>query len=190
MSNSKKKPIIFSALEVANICGVVNQTAINWIKQTHLKAFKTPGGQYRVYLEDLLNFMQSQDMRIPEQLLDLANTSVIKILVIEKEIGLNNVIVGELKREIPNIETFQATNAFEAGALFAKQKPDVIIFDDLTIQAGVDSLFAQIDLMEYTSKPTLIQIATNKKSTTIKNGVFTLQKPIDLKLLVQIINEN
>ena len=51
-----KKNQNLSALEVANICGVVNQTAINWIKSGHLKAFITPGGQYRVYTDDLISF--------------------------------------------------------------------------------------------------------------------------------------
>ncbi|MDR2747514.1 MAG: histidine kinase, partial [Treponema sp.] len=32
---------MYSALEVANICGVVNQTAINWIRNGYLKAFVT-----------------------------------------------------------------------------------------------------------------------------------------------------
>ena len=31
MAKRKPKPTVYSALEVANICGVVNQTAINWI---------------------------------------------------------------------------------------------------------------------------------------------------------------
>ena len=56
MGKKEKKVRIFSALEVADICGVVNQTAINWIKNGFLKAFMTPGGQYRVYAEDLFTF--------------------------------------------------------------------------------------------------------------------------------------
>ena len=32
MVKKRKRIKIYSALEVANICGVVNQTAINWIK--------------------------------------------------------------------------------------------------------------------------------------------------------------
>ena len=31
MVKKTKKTTVYSALEVANICGVVNQTAINWI---------------------------------------------------------------------------------------------------------------------------------------------------------------
>ncbi|MBP5251612.1 MAG: helix-turn-helix domain-containing protein, partial [Treponema sp.] len=54
MGKTEKNSHVYSALEVAKICGVVNQTAINWIKNGYLKAFKTPGGQFRVYPEDLL----------------------------------------------------------------------------------------------------------------------------------------
>ena len=41
MAKGGRRVRIFSALEVANICGVVNQTAINWIRNGHLKAFTT-----------------------------------------------------------------------------------------------------------------------------------------------------
>ncbi|HUW42488.1 MAG TPA: helix-turn-helix domain-containing protein, partial [Rectinemataceae bacterium] len=68
MSKSAKKVRIFSALEVANLCGVVNQTAINWIRNGYLKAFTTPGGQYRIYAEDLTEFLDSRGMRIPPEL--------------------------------------------------------------------------------------------------------------------------
>lgn len=60
----------YSALKVAQICGVVNQTAINWIKAGLLKAFKTPGGQYRVYPEDLAAFMRKRVMKVPSELLE------------------------------------------------------------------------------------------------------------------------
>ena len=60
---------MYSAMEAARFCGVVNQTAINWIKAGHLKAFKTPGGQFRVYPEDLAAFMESRRMQIPPELL-------------------------------------------------------------------------------------------------------------------------
>ena len=68
MSKSVKKVRIFSALEVANLCGVVNQTAINWIRNGYLKAFTTPGGQYRIYAEDLVAFLEKRGMRVPPEL--------------------------------------------------------------------------------------------------------------------------
>ena len=65
MTNNTEKPSVFSALEVANVCGVVNQTAINWIRGGHLKAYKTPGGQYRVYPEDLVDFLKKRNIARP-----------------------------------------------------------------------------------------------------------------------------
>ena len=67
--NKPTSSIVYSALEVANICGVVNQTAINWIRNDYLKAFKTPGGQYRIYPDDLVEFMRQRNMRIPTEVL-------------------------------------------------------------------------------------------------------------------------
>ena len=69
MAKDLNKTVVYSALEVANICGVVNQTAINWIRDGHLKAFSTPGGQYRVYRDDLIVFMQNRGMRMPDDFL-------------------------------------------------------------------------------------------------------------------------
>ena len=62
MTKYGRKVKIFSALEVANICGVVNQTAINWVKNGYLKAFVTPGGQYRIYAKDLAAFLDKRGM--------------------------------------------------------------------------------------------------------------------------------
>lgn len=67
MAKRHKKMRMFSALEVANICGVVNQTTINWIKEGHINAFTTPGGQYRLYPEDLKAFLEERNMKVPKE---------------------------------------------------------------------------------------------------------------------------
>ena len=81
MPQKNKRSKVFSALEVANICGVVNQTAINWIKAGHLKAYKTPGGQFRVTPENLAEFMEKRGSEIPESL---------KAILREKQFQLQN----------------------------------------------------------------------------------------------------
>ena len=94
MAKNGKKVRIFSALEVANICGVVNQTAINWIKSDYLKAFMTPGGQYRVYSDDLYHFLKSRGMRIPEELeqLQYKEEQNSKMLVVDDDAAVRRVI--------------------------------------------------------------------------------------------------
>ena len=109
MAKNEKKVRIFSALEVANICGVVNQTAINWIKNGYLKAFTTPGGQYRVYAEDLLNFLQERNMRVPEELMQIVQEEPgpEKLLIIDDEKELNNLMLSILRGSCPITRCFR-----------------------------------------------------------------------------------
>ena len=93
----KKKMRIYSALEVANICGVVNQTAINWIRNNHLKAFVTPGGQYRVYHDDLVSFMKDRGMRIPRALFGDDKS----LIIVDDDEPFNNSLLSFFEKEFP-----------------------------------------------------------------------------------------
>ncbi|MBN1413118.1 MAG: response regulator [Spirochaetales bacterium] len=131
MGKNDKKIRIFSALEIANICGVVNQTTINWIKNGYLKAFITPGGQYRVYAEDLIEFLESRGMRIPEVLLEPGETRVDwdTLIIVDDDEELNNVVKKFIQKKMPELTLFQAFDGFEAGKLISKYKPGIIILD-------------------------------------------------------------
>lgn len=131
MAKDNKKIRIFSALEVANICGVVNQTAINWIKNKYLKAFITPGGQYRVYADDLFNFLHSRDMRVPDELKTILEEQLKqnRLLIVEDDTSLNDLLMRYFRKKEPDSEIFQATDGFEAGRIVSEQKPGVIILD-------------------------------------------------------------
>ncbi|GAB4365228.1 MAG: response regulator [Spirochaetales bacterium] len=131
MARHEKKVRIFSALEVANICGVVNQTAINWIKNGYLKAFTTPGGQYRVYAEDLVEFLSSRNMRMPAELLAAVEGSVgnRRILIVDDDRSLNDMLKEYLEKKFPDFPVSQAFDGFEAGRLMAELKPALVILD-------------------------------------------------------------
>jgi two-component system OmpR family response regulator len=110
MPKNDRKIRIFSALEVANICGVVNQTAINWIRNGYLKAFTTPGGQYRVYAEDLMKFLDSRGMRIPEELGELFREDVDwgTLLIVDDDEELNSLLKKFLEKKLPTYHILQA----------------------------------------------------------------------------------
>jgi len=130
MARNGKKVRIFSALEVANICGVVNQTAINWIKNGHLKAFTTPGGQYRIYAEELRKFLSSRGMRIPEELQKLTQGSLSqRLLIVDDNKELNDMLKELLSQKISEFDILQAFDGFEAGRLIASERPAIIILD-------------------------------------------------------------
>ena len=131
MAKSIKKIRIFSALEVANLCGVVNQTAINWIRSGYLKAFTTPGGQYRIYAEDLLAFLENRGMRVPAGLEDRFKEDVDwgAVLVVDDDAELNDLLKRWFTRKLGNLTIHQAFDGFEAGRLLAEKRPGFVILD-------------------------------------------------------------
>ena len=162
MNQKARTRQVYSALEVSRICNVVNQTAINWINAGHLKAFKTPGGQYRVYPEDLAEFMKSRQMQIPQEVLDMLvpqnSDSQKTILIVDDDKGLNSVIAKSLEKRFEGAKIYQAFDGFEAGALCSQAKPGCVILDlDLP---GVDgfSLCERLSTDDSFGKPAIIVI--------------------------------
>ncbi len=137
-----EKPVVFSAMEAAKICGVVNQTAINWIRKGSLKAFTTPGGQYRVYPDDLVDFMRRNNMNVPPKLLESLKPKEPQngrtVLVVDDDKAFNDVICSYLKSQDGDLDLHQAYDGFEAGSKMASLKPKVVVLDlDLP---GVDGV--------------------------------------------------
>jgi len=131
MAKSPQKIRIFSALEVANLCGVVNQTAINWIRNGYLRAFMTPGGQYRIYQEDLVAFLQDRSMRVPSEL-ELPQKPDVDwnlMAIIDDDRPLNDLMKRFFERLDTSFTIIQAFDGFEAGALMAEKRPGFVILD-------------------------------------------------------------
>ncbi len=180
-----KKVRIFSALEVANICGVVNQTAINWIKNGHLKAFTTPGGQYRVYAEDLHGFLSARGMRIPDELEAIASAGSKYLLIVEDEENLNNMLLELFSRTMEGYEILQALDGFEAGKLISERKPAVIILD--MSLPGIDGheLIKRIKRDASLGKPRIVAMSGLSEEISVKNTIIAegadifLPKPVN-----------
>ena len=196
MPKKNKKVRIFSALEVANICGVVNQTAINWIKNGYLKAFTTPGGQYRVYAENLVEFLKSRGMRIPDELADLAEAydEASTMLIVDDDKDLNNLLKGFLEKNFEDRQIFQAFDGFEAGVMISEKRPRYIILDiDLP---GIDGfkLCKKIKGDENLGNPVVIAITglddSRVQVAMLKEGADAFfPKPLDFEQISAFIEE-
>lgn len=196
--NLKVKPIVYSALEVANLCGVVNQTAINWIKNGFLKAFKTPGGQFRVYPKDLLDFMKHRNMIIPQKVIndcsEIHNQKKQKLLIVDDDESFNNVIKKFLESKNLNLEIFQAFDGFEAGSIMAQKKPKFLVLDlDLPGINGI-KLCHKIKESEILGSPEIF-IVTALQDEKIEKECLALgikkyfKKPLSLQKLLEAIEE-
>ena len=194
MSEKGNKTIVYSALEIANICGVVNQTAINWIRSGHLKAFSTPGGQYRVYSDDLIDFMKKRGMRIPAEILDTEGkenyTKPQSILIVDDDQGLNAVLKKYLEKIFPDSPFYQAFDGFDAGLQMVDKQPYCVLLDlDLPGINGFD-LCKRLKTTDEFNKPYVI-IITALEDDDVKQQVLKLgadlffKKPLNLSILAE-----
>jgi two-component system, OmpR family, response regulator len=196
MAKAKKKKRVFSAHEVANFCDVVNQTAINWIRQGHLEAYTTPGGQYRVYADVLAKFMQSQGMRLPEEVREILaeQAKIEEVLIVDDDQELNDLIKQFLDKRYPEFKVNQAYDGFDAGKAITEYKPDVILLD--INLPGVDGykLCKQIKADENLSRPIVVAISgiaddeVQRRAMEAGADAF-VPKPLQLESLPQLIEE-
>lgn len=196
MAKGEKKTRIFSALEVANICGVVNQTAINWIKNGFLKAFMTPGGQYRVYAEDLLAFLTTRGMRIPDELQESDENAADwhRVLIVDDDENLNTLLKRFLTRRLPSYTIMQAFDGFEAGKQITELKPGVILLD--ISLPGIDGhkLCRRIKEDQALGSPIIIAITgiadDDVEATIVEEGADAFfRKPLNFEKLEEKIGE-
>lgn len=190
MSDNLKKPVVYSALEVAKFCGVVNQTAINWIKNKYIKAFQTPGGQYRVYPEDLIVFMKKKNIKIPKELVQACSKKTNTLLLVDDDRAWNDVMAKYLNSKLTGTEIYQAYDGFEAGALMVEKHPSLVVLDlDLP---GIDGLRICRTIKEGDSfgKPVII-VTTALEDDGLEHECMELgvakflKKPINLPMLAE-----
>jgi CheY-like chemotaxis protein len=196
MAKNDKKVRIFSALEVANICGVVNQTAINWIKNGYLKAFTTPGGQYRVYSEDLVDFLHSRGMRMPDELQRVLEEQldIDTVLIVDDDKDLNNLVYQYLTKKHPDYEVFQAFDGFEAGRMLAEKKPGLVILDIDLPGVNGHKLAKSIKEGSSAGKPIIVAVSglddpAEREAILSEGADAFLPKPLELDQLLSVIQD-
>jgi excisionase family DNA binding protein len=190
-----KRIQIFSALEVANMCGVVNQTAINWIKNGYLKAFNTPGGQYRVYKDDLLSFIEKRGMRVPDALMDASGQEANwkSLIVVDDDVGLNNAIRAYLGKNLPDLTVYQSFDGFDAGAQLVEKKPGFVVLDIALPGVNGQEICKRIKSDPAFGKPYIIAISALEDPDLEKN-LYELgadkffRKPFSLSEIVAAID--
>lgn len=189
-----KRIQIYSALEVANMCGVVNQTAINWIRGGHLTAFNTPGGQFRVYKDDLLDFINKRGMRVPEALQESEPEANWKsLIVIDDDQGLNNAIAAYMQKNMSDLVVYQSFDGFDAGAQLVDKKPGFVLLDLALPGVNGQEICRKIKTDPAFGKP-YVMVITALEEAGLEETMYSLgadkffKKPLVLSSLVDAID--
>ena len=118
---------VFTTFETAKLCHVSPLSIINWVNAGRLSAFRTPGGHRRIRREDLITFMRDNGIPLPDELQE--GSGLRKVLVVDDEAGIRNLLAKHLASRSDPYEVLTAADGFEAGRLVATFKPDVVLLD-------------------------------------------------------------
>ena len=118
---------VFTTFETAKLCHVSPLSIINWVNAGRLPAFRTPGGHRRIRREDLIRFMKDNGIPLPEDLVEGSGKP--KILVVDDESSIREVLSEHFTTRNPSFEVLAAADGFEAGRLVATFRPDVVLLD-------------------------------------------------------------
>ena len=122
--------------QVATYCGVSLRTVINWINRGILLAHQLPGTRRdnRITRDNLVKFMRANNIPIPDELNNTETATETgtpeqprKALVIDDDEKMAKAI-GRVLRGF-GCDVAMAHNGFDAGRLFAIEKPDIMTLD-------------------------------------------------------------
>jgi excisionase family DNA binding protein len=118
---------VFTTFETAKLCHVSPLSIINWVNAGRLPAFRTPGGHRRIRREDLVTFMRDSGIPLPSDLQEGSGKH--KVLIIDGESGIREVLGEHLSTRSTSYEVLTAADGFEAGRMVATAKPEVVLLD-------------------------------------------------------------
>jgi len=119
-------PKPFTSTKTARFCHVSHAAVCNWVKSGKLKAYRTPGGQYRIEPQVLAEFMKRHGMPIPEE---LSPRKLPRIVVVDDEAEIGQMLVRVLGKGGMGYEVEAAQDGYTAGRLVQSLRPDLVILD-------------------------------------------------------------
>ena len=112
---------VFTTFEAAEICHANITSIKNWIDQGKLRAFRTPGGHYRIERTVLEDFLNRHGMPNP-----FARRQRRRVLLIHRNVGL----LEELRGRFGSGHDYDGTgDVVDALLKIGQWKPDVAVVD-------------------------------------------------------------
>jgi len=175
----------FSSGDVAKVCDVNPRTVIRWIEAGKLNAFKLPGrGNNRVKHSDLLDFLQENQIPIPNELA-IEQEKLCFIVSKEKHLIRHAQRIARNSGFVTEVYQF----GMDAGIEVASSKPAVIVIDNQTARVSAFSLMDviknRLDYMPYVI--IFDENSHNGVATERGSRIYHMAKPIDNYALAMVL---
>ena len=177
-----------STFKIAQLLDVNASSVANWVDQGLLSAHRTPGGHRRVVITDLIRFLRSHKMPVPDEL----HSPGVRILVVDDEPAVCQMVSKALQEADESYEVIVAHDGFKAGQLVATIKPDVVVLD--LRMPGMDGfeVCRQIkgqDEGEHTEILAMTAFPSQEAERRIREAGATgfFPKPLDITALMEAV---
>jgi excisionase family DNA binding protein len=170
----EEKPL--STGEIARLLHVTRVTVFSWIRAGKLKAYRVPGGRYRVSRAEFRNFLA--DNQIP---ITLDTPSPKRVLVVDDEAVVREAFEAALMTE--GYEVFLAGDGREALRILRRERFDLIFLDILLPTMSGASLLRAVKRRDAEAIVVLITGFPDHDETlaALEHGpAMLLRKPIKL----------
>ncbi len=181
MIDSDKTKTIFTTHEVSRLLHVNPRSVINWIEQSLLLSYRTPGGHRRIRREDLLAFLRKHQIPTPASLVD----GKFNILIVDDEDEIVQILKTFFERQ-GGYEVHSASDGITALIEVGRNKPDLLILDIMI--PGVDGVEVCRRIKADTNNKTAIVAISGRSDAEqriLQAGADAfMAKPIDLERLL------
>jgi excisionase family DNA binding protein len=122
-SNASK---LLTTGEVARYCDVSTNAVKKWIRNGRLRAFRTPGGHFRVESEDFREFLIRHRMPVYPEFFEHAPR---RVLLADDDPQVREMLAEVLKTVGVELEVEQAEDGYDALLKAGHSKPHLLILD-------------------------------------------------------------
>jgi excisionase family DNA binding protein len=180
MVNTKSDKSIYTTHEVSRLLHVNPRSVINWIEQSLLPSYRTPGGHRRIRRDDLLAFLRKHQIPTPESLVE----GKFNVLIVDDELEIVDLMKTFLLRQ-GGYDVATASDGISALLEVGRAKPDLLILDIMI--PGVDGIEVCRRIKADSSNRTIIIAVSGndeREIDIIRAGADAFMvKPLDLERL-------
>ena len=179
--------------EVARYCQTSVMQINRWIKNGTLKAFRNPGGRYRISKKDFREFLEKNGMPIVEEFFEYERNK--RILIADDDADLVKGIRYLLQASYVELNIKVAYDGYEALIKAGDFKPDLLILDIRMPKIDGLEICRRIRQNNTLKSDTKILAITGHSEAYDREMVLDagadeyLLKPIDTEKLLELIEK-
>jgi excisionase family DNA binding protein len=111
--------------DVAKFCKVSRSSVVRWIHEGKLPAAVTAGGHHRILRADLVKFLETLRMPLPQDELPIDAVA----LIVEDEEPMRRLLRHFLEKHFPQFQVEESADGFDAGIKIQKFRPILVLLD-------------------------------------------------------------